>query len=305
MGRCRCPGLMEENRFCRCWGTIGFMTKKSLRYNVLLVGLIANFIGMVLTIYACFAISEDFDSLQRTSFSSGDITGGPDSSASLKVDIGLKAIAFDESRSGIKTVVGFDELCDFSFNDEFDVREFTMTDACDECNDVSSGLVATVIMSAVTFIPSLATDILRMYENYDVNCQKGFATILAIISIVSSLSTLLSYKNACFDGFFDGEIIFSVSGGSVVQNDGQGTFVVDFDWSAGNGMIALAIGTALKVIDVVCNFLVATPTITRDVYEKAEYEKLGAGGDNTGGADADNEEVANDSDASRGDELNA
>lgn len=39
-------------------------------------------------------------------------------------------------------------------------------------------------------------------------------------------------------------------------------------------MIALGIATFAKVLDLVCNFLIPTPSITRNRDEQWEYEKL-------------------------------
>lgn len=48
--------------------------------------------------------------------------------------------------------------------------------------------------------------------------------------------------------------------------------VVYFTWSAGLGQICLALATFLKIVDIVCNIVLPTPTITRDHREQEEYE---------------------------------
>jgi len=49
---------------------------------------------------------------------------------------------------------------------------------------------------------------------------------------------------------------------------------MEYDWKAGNGLILVVTATALKIIDIVCNLLVPTPTITRNKDEQIEYENL-------------------------------
>ena len=49
---------------------------------------------------------------------------------------------------------------------------------------------------------------------------------------------------------------------------------VDYTLKWSWGLICLVTGTALKAVDVLCNLLVATPSVTRDMNEQEVYEQL-------------------------------
>jgi hypothetical protein len=136
-----------------------------------------------LTLYACFAISEDFDILQRVAFSSADIKEVDNKLDDITLDVGLTAAAFHNPATVGDIVLSFDQFCDLGS----DLERYLDVSNCDGCEQASKGLVTTVIIAAITFLPSLTTDVVRMYSNYDVNCQKVFATVVACISLFSSL----------------------------------------------------------------------------------------------------------------------
>jgi hypothetical protein len=48
--------------------------------------------------------------------------------------------------------------------------------------------------------------------------------------------------------------------------------VVRFEWKAGLGQICLLLATLLKVVDIVINIVLPTPTITRNHQEQVDYE---------------------------------
>ena len=51
--------------------------------------------------------------------------------------------------------------------------------------------------------------------------------------------------------------------------------VLSTDWSIGIGLIILWSGAGLKLIHFFCHCCIPTPSITRDIDEQEEYEKIG------------------------------
>ena len=100
-------------------------------------------------------------------------------------------------------------------------------DLCGGCGDISVDLVSSVITSLITMLPTVFTDILRMYRQFDVNCQKGFQTILALITIILSMQSFWQYKFSCFDNFKDGDFTAEYNGTSLI--------ITDAEWKGGWG----------------------------------------------------------------------
>jgi hypothetical protein len=134
-------------------------------------------------------------------------------------------------------------------------------------------MVATLLVSVVTYLPSIFTNITRMYLNYDVNCQKNFAILTTAFSLLLSLSTVLNYKNNCFDKFYDGTVIFDENRTVVDDPDSDKAFAsVDFSWTGGAGLTCLVVATVIKIVDILVHVALPSPSITRNREEQANYE---------------------------------
>jgi hypothetical protein len=281
-----CPGFLEQNPFCESVGKVGCVDHddSKIRRRLIIFGVLANVASFFLTVFACFAITQDFDLLHTASFSRGTAFNADSSSVVYSyVDIGLKAVAIESlgaSDSQIppgKYVYRFDEFCDLATNG---LERYLPAEDCDKCNEASGSLVSTLILSMITTIPTIGTDTLRLFPNYDVNCQKFFGTILSFVSMILSLVTFLKYNQSCFATFYDGIVPFYLNG-TVASEDADGPVgLVDFDWNAGKGLICMYAAAALKAVDILVLAIIPTPNITRDPVEQAEYEaKYGNGGD--------------------------
>jgi hypothetical protein len=271
-----CPSVLEENIFCKVWGRLGLIRpeNETARFWLLRIGFVANVVGFLLTLYSCLAITDsNYDLLKAASFSSAVVTEPyvPNSTIAIALDVGLRAAALVLPNRDGPIVVSFDDFCDLPSES----LTLYLDDGkdCGGCQDVSSGMVVSVVVSAITFIPSFSTDILRMYSNYDVNCQKGFSTLFATMTLILSLYTLLSYNRSCFAGFYDGDVPYDAERNIIPKDSSEEpTYVIKFDWSIGPGLICLYTGTLLKSVDILCNLLVPSPNITRDHKEQWDYE---------------------------------
>jgi len=228
-----------------------------------------------LTIYACLAMTENFELLTTTSFGRVEITEVNNVfDEVIKLDVGLRAVALDNPVTGVgQVVVRFDQFCDLATNG---LQRYMDPSDCDTCNESSSNMVISVIIAAITFLPSFFTDVTRMYSGYDVNCQKCFATIFAFFTVLLSLNTAFSWIYWCGTSFYEGVIPFDVDGNALPPGtpDEEAFALLNFEWKWGYGIMMLTIGTGLKFIDVFVNLCVKTPTVTRDVREQEIYEKI-------------------------------
>ena len=272
----------------------------------MVLGLSSNIIGLILTIVACFAItSNNYDMLSSTAFSHGDINLVDRDDLdfqTINIRIGLTAVAIDNPNINLtEAVVSFDEFCDETA-DAF-LQYFppegtyvlllskcfvashrtcitnTIVDPlehqpdCDKCNEISKSMVSTLIASVVSYFPSIFTNFTRMYHNYDVNCQKLFAIGVTTFSLILSLSTLMNYKNNCFDNFYDGEVPFDEER-MPIDDDGVEAFAfIDFDWSGSTGLFCLLVATVIKIVDIVAHMALPSPSLTRNREEQANYER--------------------------------
>ena len=235
-----CPWFLEQNPICPCkaFGHVGCTKAQNddstrVRRIVFTIGLLANIIGLGLTVFSCFAVSKDHGILTTASFSEGRVDPVDPTSTveSIEIWIGLRAVAGRNPNSPVQdTVTGFDEFCDLL---EEELERYINDEQCGDCEESSQAYVGSVISSTVLYLPSIFTDILRMYPTYDLNCQKFYGAIVAFISIALTMYTLLNYSNACFDGFYQGQVEYFVGNSTPVPDGYTGdaeTVLMDFDW---------------------------------------------------------------------------
>ena len=208
------------------------------------IGLIFNITGFLLTLVACFAISKNYDVLKNVAFSSGKVKSISVPQPTIEIHIGLRAVAVDNPTTNITGIYNFDALCD---NLDGGLNIYRADEDCNACKEVSASLVSTLILSLVTYFPSIFTNVLRMYPNYDVNCQKIFGVFVTMFSMVSALYTWQGYANDCFRGFYDGLINFD-SDQQVIESSADSNDIFlsyDADWKAGAGYICLVVAVSV------------------------------------------------------------
>jgi hypothetical protein len=261
-----CPFLLEENGCCKMFGGMGIYASESARFYLMHLGFMLNLIALLMIVYASLAISDDYDLLEKTSFSEltlvdsvGDIAAG------TTIYVGLRSIALSESDSG-PVVIGFDQFC---ATDGFEL--FMSPSDCDSCQSMTVNYVISIMFAAVLVFPSLFINISRMYSGYDVNCSKFFSGCLSICSMLLCLNTLFTYKFFCGDKFYQGFVPFGADG-SVYP--AENSYFVEYDWKWGWGTIFLVTGVVLKGLEMLINCCIPTPSIARDKKEQTIYEDI-------------------------------
>lgn len=84
---------------------------------------------------------------------------------------------------------------------------------------------------------------------------------------------LYFYNYTCKASFLKGATGISREGVPVEAGSVSEVVQVNFDWEVGYGMICLFAAFGLKFFALICNHMVPTPLITRNVYEQKVYEQ--------------------------------
>jgi hypothetical protein len=270
-----CPGLLEDNALCQGWGWVGGYSGESARYWLMNLGFVANLCACILTAYACFSISEDFNLITKSSFGSLSMTELNDKfKEEITLEVGLRAVALNNPVEDVDNVViRFDQFCDLS---TAGLERYMDPEDCASCNDISTNLVISVIIAVISFLPSFFTDILRMYSGYDVNCQKCFGTFFSLCSVGLILNVLFTYKFYCGDKFYQNRIMLDDNGNALPSGTPpeQAEYVLDYNYKWGWGMLFLLVAACLKFFQVMCHICIPTPSVTRDAKEQQIYEKV-------------------------------
>jgi hypothetical protein len=198
-----CPDILEQNCTCESVGRRGCIDPENTvrRRRIFLSAFIINLIGLLLLVVTSFSIAtHHFDLLWRTEFTKVWLLtdGGPNATITGQVVaswvVGLRAVAYENGPQNVTELFTFAELC--QFQEEFRATMTLLVDAnqpkfaCSHCEDISHKIVPSLFLSMLSYIPNFTTDILRMYSNYDVNCQKFLASTLSWISLATVGRTL-------------------------------------------------------------------------------------------------------------------
>ena len=281
----RCPGCLEQNACCECVGQIGcqfFKKNHVARRRVFAVGFCFNFAALAFTIVASMAFTTNFNLLTSTSFTRGDITVPAwNNGTSARLDIGFRAVALTDPSQvmGGDTVSSFDEFCDSPIGDENSIQRFLSDDLCGECKERSEQFVVTCIVNVMLIGRNMVSDITRMYPQYDLNCPNFYGSLMATLSVILGLWTIASYQDHCFNDVEQDLRPFYRNNFTVVPDDHDSTSVdpsdlllVRFEWRFGPGLSCLWVSTCLRLVDALCNYLVPTPSITRNLRQQHDYE---------------------------------
>lgn len=283
--------LIEQNSVFERLGKVGCFSPENLRARkwCLGIGLFLNVIGTLLTIYTCLAISTDYDVLHYSHFTQGSVlsqhrdvnTGEVTDKIYYYLRMGMRAASVREDYDyDTERVVLFEDMCKRAE----DIYQGASDGRCNQCNLVSGRVITTLIVSLVMCFPSLTTDVLRLYSNYDCNCQKVFASFSAVISVGFAWYTIALYQYQCFDSFESGITCLREDGTFYHLGDRNSTRCefgeteVSQQFWFGAGWVALATAGIIKTLDMLLNFAIPTPTICRDRQEQLEYEGLATKG---------------------------
>jgi hypothetical protein len=269
-----CPYLLEENCICASIGRIGWFAPDNewARHACLKYGMIMNIAGLLLTCFAALSLSEFPPILRLASWGRADltVTTGPELDT-ISVDLGLRAVLVNNPNTFGEQVVRFDQFCDLVGEG---IEKYMDPADCDQCNQVSMQLFIAIVVAVVAFLPTITADVLRMYGNYDVNCQKVWAALFSMATLAGCVLSYYQFTYACQASFYDGEVLFAKNG-MLADPENPSAVIFDFGWKIGIGMICLFCGFGCKFLDFLCSCcFIPTPSITRSREDQEQYEQL-------------------------------
>jgi len=267
-----CPFALEENIFCTTLGWIGCLPSnlESARSCVMLLAFLVDLMGLGSLMFATMAVSTSTSLLKRTPWVVGVVTTGTNTTelAQVTVRIGLRAILLRDDSTGDDRTVLFDEFCDLT---NAGIEQYIDVGDCSKCADASRQFIVLPLLVAVVLcIPSLFSDILREYSNYDVNCQRCSAWVTSSMSVVGAMVAWNSFYNECLPTFLDEDTIIPDPGIQGLVGEVRRTY----EWADGIGLYFIYASAAFRGVSFLTQCLLPTPTITRNQIEQAEYERI-------------------------------
>ena len=277
------PGCLEQNAFCEWTGKIGlqaFKTHPIRRRRLFFIGFTFNLMSLALLIVAGMAYSRNYRLLSHTSFARGYATAtlleGNITNATVEatIDIGLRGFAISDPSGyfGGDNVDSYDFLCEQE-------KPLLNPAICGECRDTAGNFAFAILLNIIVVLKNLFSDIQRQYPRYDLNCPNFVGSLMASLSVFLGLWTINTYNDRCFSHFTEDferwslEPFNSIMPDDVLDDLQVGAVRIEFDWSAGPGLICMAVATLLRLVDAFANFLVPTPSITRNQELQQEYER--------------------------------
>jgi len=270
-----CPLVLEQNPCCEALGQVGVVHHNNLKTRLWLMrlGLVSNVLGLLLTVVACGAMSQHYELLRHVSMSTGSITVLNQNRrlTKLRVFVGLRSIAWERSTGGGGVVVDGSEICNLRVREGVPLLN---EDLCRDCENANNSFWTCLVGALVSYWLSIFTNVLRMYPNYDVNCQKGVGIIVSIVAMSLNLLTWRGYYDFCFAAFFNGQYLFD--NGQIIREprETEDSVFVMFSWAPGFALLAVILATFLKVVDFISHFMLPTPSITRNRQEQRAYDEL-------------------------------
>jgi len=176
------PYYMETNCVMRFLGKFGCVSEMNTRARkiIMIIALLGTIVGWGFLIYSDFAISTRYGMIDAAAYNIGSVSifecnPTTDSNcllepplAATRYSLGLKAIAFtrysyqfsDQSETAAQIVTTFDDFCDGDQG-----FQLVRPEDCGKCADASSAMVASILMSTVTYFFTFTTDVLRIWRN--------------------------------------------------------------------------------------------------------------------------------------------
>eukprot|EP00928_Gymnodinium_smaydae_P065622 TRINITY_DN48724_c0_g1_i1.p1 TRINITY_DN48724_c0_g1~~TRINITY_DN48724_c0_g1_i1.p1 ORF type:complete len:393 (+),score=24.43 TRINITY_DN48724_c0_g1_i1:68-1180(+) len=250
--------LCEYSPCCLFCGQLGTNFGRSMRKQIMMFAFAMNVIALIFTIVAAVGLTTDPATLRNVAWVIGN--GKMLNNANVEVNIGL-AMRSDYLYCNSNGVVNVTQCELFArqsghvvesgraqrsvlWSDENACAIKVSADADHSCGVCKRTILpkSTLILSLVTQIPTITTDLQRTTTFGDVNCQKTMGMLTNIFSLFSSLLTLLAFRQACYS-----------------QLPTRMVGVANLQWSLGPGFRLIMGATVIKLIDCVCHFCVPTP----------------------------------------------
>ena len=267
-----CASGFEHSRFVQTLGRISVGGER-WRKPIMWIALISSCLTMILAILSCLGFEKNENLVRAFPWTKGKFhitSQSPPLNVEVNFHVGLGAIIVDtlnvpvwlNSAKATKLkqmneVQTFDsQACKEGF-----LSETFNTTLCTTCQEASAGLLVPAIFAVITCLPSIQTDIQRMFPRYDLNCQKFMAVFVAgMFGTISTLATIYGYSSGCWRNFPE-KGWHQITPENTLRNHINVMF--DGNWYGGPGLSLMIAATLLKVVNMICHLIVPTPNFCR------------------------------------------
>jgi len=295
-----CAPCLESAPCCIACGKAGLSCATKRRGPIMLFAFILSAIGFILNIVAVIGLSTNPGIIEYFSWAQATIEIPSGTIVELKAGPKLRVdrvhCAGDERPElcmEAALAYGFDKVDDMVFQrsrrweDESSCERFVpgllnnsavdynyqlalpQASVCLECRKVAMGSATTAILSVITQIPQMTTNLQRATTFGDVNCQATMGAATSFFGLFNGLASAAQFSGACWRNF--PRTIEATSRG-VIKN-------ITIHWGPGPGFICTLIAVVLKVVDAFSHLCVRTPPARwrkpgKDIKETVDYMQL-------------------------------
>jgi len=250
----RIAPLIESCACCIFCGKLGLAFGDHNRRLIFAVAAAVSVLAMVLTIFASLGVSTSTSILRHIYWVGGTTASPSGGVAHIYIGISMRfdtvdcrtALEFDVCERRYRDL-GYQSVGKGVFErkvtwaDEKSCAALKNSQACEACK--SSLLTkSTIIVSIITQIPTITTDLQRGTRFGDVNCQATMGVISNIVSFASSMVSLIAFRQSCYLWMPMDFMGFS-----------------NIAWETGAAFKFLIVATLLKLFDAGCHLVVPTP----------------------------------------------
>lgn len=273
-----CRAWCEYSTFCRASGAIGFPMAQRFRRRIMCTAFTFTFIGWVCMLLSALGGSNDARILTwfswapfRTNIEMPDGTIVPNAGIETYVGVNSRMVYLTGMTVVNQSVVPMpgrrplnlepipwdDGACSEGLLGTGKL-DSTMEVACSACYASRERTMSFIISSCLTQIFQLLTDLQRLTRYGDLNCQKNMGVVTSATGLISGLSSLASFHAGCIASLPSNTVYYATSS-TLARGLGASHITMVITKRVGLGMLLMALGTVLKLVDVILHLLLPTP----------------------------------------------
>mmetsp|Transcript_13439 Transcript_13439/g.18389 ORF Transcript_13439/g.18389 Transcript_13439/m.18389 type:complete len:258 (+) Transcript_13439:218-991(+) len=182
-----------NNPACNAQGRLGFSLFDKHRNPIFTVALCIALLSTVLAVAGTLGASPDKTLIKDLYWSKADVLSskivGANESINVINDIfiGVSGVVFDTK---------LDEIGTFRLKWD-EVSNCSKTTYCSDCQEAATGSLTTAILACITKLPTLKLIYSRRLVESDTPCLKFMSMFATTFSILSCLSTLMTFNSYC------------------------------------------------------------------------------------------------------------
>ena len=280
----KCRRYWEVGMFCRAFGGVGCACADRRRGGIMLFAFAMSAVAWVFVLACSAATSTSPEIVLQTAWAAADVQatqGGATIRGTVYAGINLRVSQLEvtladgevlELTRVVPTNTGAGAACVTQMN----ISEWKAGDdapwavpaganassvglhatdeqlaLCAHCYEQAAEAVRSIVLSAITAVPTMLSDLQRATSFGDANCQKALGVITGTFSLLSGIVGLQAFARGCLRSL-PNEVALT-NGATLAAN-----------WRPGPGLVLLAVATLLKIVDIVCHIAVPTPAAKRD-----------------------------------------